>query len=600
MKSLKLLLIVIVISMTSLYTYAQTTLPSASAALADQTTNESAAFINVVTTSAISVVSGDKVLVVASYSNRLTENAGVNRNLFFNLTDGTNNSGEVIRTLAANKSTDYGMGSLVHIFSYSSSSSPTFILQHHSSSNKQLTTNGSITAIKLNDGTNVLNSANTITASAANMTSTWSPVSGSTTGSITSPSDGGYYVAATIQSCATVVPAEGQWKLQYSTDNSAWIDMGISINRTIASTGEFGIANLVGALPHNTVAGDYYFRVAHKSLSGTVSTDVAHLVAVSLSYGSGATSGAYPIVVDDPDGSATSGSAMVDASTITITPTQATSVFLNAQINMRGENTIEQPTFDLFVDDVSGGATMYSGLDHFRKITAGSTGSGSLVGITTTLTASTDYYYNVRQASDGTNILTTSNVVLVGFQLSSTAGPSESLPVDLLSFNAKLENYKINLLWSTASEVNNDYYTIEKSFDKENWVNIGELNGAGNSNSIIVYNFIYNKKNKSVLYYRLKQTDFDGKFTYSHIIVVIPQKSEMSIFPNPTNDKITISGVNINKDEIVIFNNLGQDLGSIVGIVSVSNMELVLSLSKLTSGVYFVKTNEKVFKVYKK
>lgn len=82
--------------------------------------------------------------------------------------------------------------------------------------------------------------------------------------------------------------------------------------------------------------------------------------------------------------------------------------------------------------------------------------------------------------------------------------------------------------------------------------------------------------------------------------MVIPNNSEISVFPNPTNNKITILGANINKDEIMILNNLGQDLGSEVEIISNSNTELVLSLSNLSSGVYFIKTNDKVFKVYKK
>ncbi len=597
MKLTKLMLVLLAISISTYYTNAQTTtLPSASASAVDQTT-KSTTFSAVATTSAISVANGDKVLVVSSYSNRLTENAGVNRNLYFNLSDGTNNSGEVIRTLAANKSTDYGMGSLVHIFSYTANSSPTFSLQHRTSSTKLLTTNGSITAIKLNDGTNVLGSVNTITQSATNMTTTWNAVSGSTSGVITSSSDGGFYVAATIQSSASVVPALGQWKLQYSQDNSNWIDLGITISRTIASTGEHGIVNLVGALPHYTTAGSYYFRVAHKSTLGTVSTDVAHLVAVSLAY----TGGAYPIVVDKPGGSTTSGSAKVDASVITITPTVATKVFLNAQINMEGDALISQPIFNLALYDLSGFSYVYNGMEHYRKIAdATSVGSGSLVGITGSLTASSEYEYIIRHASDGTNNLTTSNVVLVGFQLTSSTGPIVSLPVDLLSFNSKIDKNGVTLLWNTATEINNDYFTIEKSLDKNSWFSIGEIDGAGNSNSIIDYNFIDKDRTESVVYYRLKQTDFDGKYTYSNIEVVIPIKHDISIFPNPATDKIIISGADIDISDVMIVNVLGQNIISEVEIVSHSNSELVLDISSLSSGVYFVRLNDDIYKVYKK
>lgn len=245
--------------------------------------------------------------------------------------------------------------------------------------------------------------------------------------------------------------------------------------------------------------------MAHKSISGTVSTDVAHLVAVALSYGSGADTGSYPIVVDEPGGSTITGTTLVDASSITITPTEATDVFLNAQINMSGNATIQQPKFKLFVDN--GG---YDGLEHYRKIGDATTvGSGSLVGIATGLTA-TDYVYSVRHASDGTNILTTSNVVLVGFQLSSTTGTSVSLPIDLLSFDSEVKNDRVNLLWSTASEVNNDYFNIERSDNGKDWRTISETDGAGNSSQMMNYQIFDNSPISGKAYYRLKQTDFDG------------------------------------------------------------------------------------------
>ena len=70
--------------------------------------------------------------------------------------------------------------------------------------------------------------------------------------------------------------------------------------------------------------------------------------------------------------------------------------------------------------------------------------------------------------------------------------------------------------WSTASESDNDYFTIEKSNDLENWQEIATINGAGNSTSIIHYMFeIENLLKEKSGYYRLKQTDFNGQFSYS-------------------------------------------------------------------------------------
>lgn len=95
------------------------------------------------------------------------------------------------------------------------------------------------------------------------------------------------------------------------------------------------------------------------------------------------------------------------------------------------------------------------------------------------------------------------------------------MPVELLSFDANTDaqnNVKIN--WSTATETNSDYFTVEKSFDGTNWEIIGFVTSAGNSNQQIDYTFTDNNAQEGVSYYRLKQTDFDGKFEYFAAVAV--------------------------------------------------------------------------------
>jgi hypothetical protein len=92
-----------------------------------------------------------------------------------------------------------------------------------------------------------------------------------------------------------------------------------------------------------------------------------------------------------------------------------------------------------------------------------------------------------------------------------------TLPVKLLSFNATLANEKVNCAWETALEINNDYFTIEKSKDGNSFEAVGNVKGQGNSNRNIRYSYIDNNPFSGISYYRLKQTDFDGKYAYSSI-----------------------------------------------------------------------------------
>jgi hypothetical protein len=112
-----------------------------------------------------------------------------------------------------------------------------------------------------------------------------------------------------------------------------------------------------------------------------------------------------------------------------------------------------------------------------------------------------------------------------------------TLPIQLSPFTAQKTNSdEINLQWTTESEINNDYFTIERSSDGIAFETITKQKGAGNSTQKLFYSFIdklpFNGKN----YYRLKQTDYDGKFTFSQVVFVqINQtKDKIILYPNPS------------------------------------------------------------------
>jgi hypothetical protein len=99
-------------------------------------------------------------------------------------------------------------------------------------------------------------------------------------------------------------------------------------------------------------------------------------------------------------------------------------------------------------------------------------------------------------------------------------GIDNPLPIDLLSFTAKYQDGKVLLNWATGSEINNDYFTLERSRDAVSAEIIGFVDGAGNSSQTLHYEFIDHDPLPGISYYRLKQTDYDGSFEYSQWVAV--------------------------------------------------------------------------------
>lgn len=94
------------------------------------------------------------------------------------------------------------------------------------------------------------------------------------------------------------------------------------------------------------------------------------------------------------------------------------------------------------------------------------------------------------------------------------------LPVKLVSFEANSNGERIDINWATVTEINNNFFTIEKSKDLKNWEVVSNVSGAGNSNTTIEYFEVDYSPYQGVSYYRLKQTDYDGAFSYSNVVPV--------------------------------------------------------------------------------
>jgi len=137
------------------------------------------------------------------------------------------------------------------------------------------------------------------------------------------------------------------------------------------------------------------------------------------------------------------------------------------------------------------------------------------------------------------------------------------LPIELLSFNAEVVQNEVFLKWTTASEQNNDFFTIQRSVTGEVWENvIDKIDGAGNSTEIRHYNTSDGMPHAGVSYYRLKQTDYDGKFTYSSVKrVEVDHVYQLKAFPNPTKGKFKFTtGFEVERTQVKLINVMGQEV----------------------------------------
>ncbi len=178
---------------------------------------------------------------------------------------------------------------------------------------------------------------------------------------------------------------------------------------------------------------------------------------------------------------------------------------------------------------------------------------------------------------------------------------SVALPVSLLSFDAKLKRDNVvHLDWEVSSETNNDFYTIERSSDGSTWNQLMRIDGAGNANSSLEYSAIDRDPLKGTSYYRLKQTDLDGRFEYLQIRSIETNDVKIEFYPNPVDDKLTILGSKDELRDISIYNLSGQEI--IIGDRdwSQDQGELVIDMSTLKAGIYFLKTRLGVRMIYKK
>ena len=177
-----------------------------------------------------------------------------------------------------------------------------------------------------------------------------------------------------------------------------------------------------------------------------------------------------------------------------------------------------------------------------------------------------------------------------------TVNTCVALPIELISFEVRNNNGIVSLNWKTATETNNDYFTVEKSQNGSDFIALSTIKGAGDSQTLLNYRATDNNPYQGVSYYRLKQTDFNGNFTYSHLTYVNTE-SEINLFvyPNPNKGSFTLNIADeMEIGELILINALGQ----IVHKQNVMQGDTEINMQEPAVGIYNIivlRDNQKVY-----
>lgn len=161
------------------------------------------------------------------------------------------------------------------------------------------------------------------------------------------------------------------------------------------------------------------------------------------------------------------------------------------------------------------------------------------------------------------------------------------LPIELVDFKATCENSHTAITWTTASETNTHFFSIEFSSDAVIWTVVKQIKSAVNSTSTLHYSYTDLTSHQGISYYRLKQTDSDSSFKYSHSIAIENCRTEstnldVTIYPNPSKGMIQMY-CNGSEEQIIsinVYNVFGKQVFNTEGYLS------SIDLSHLEAGIY--------------
>jgi Secretion system C-terminal sorting domain len=177
------------------------------------------------------------------------------------------------------------------------------------------------------------------------------------------------------------------------------------------------------------------------------------------------------------------------------------------------------------------------------------------------------------------------------FSLWTVGNSNSALPVILSSFNTQCKNNGAHLLWTTETEINSDEFIIEKSNDAINWKSIGTITAKGSA-----ANYNFNDLEAGAAYYRLKQVDKDGSFTYSKVLKSDCEVKSITLmlYPNPATEytELVFTSDEAYNSNILVFAANGQAVRNIQTGVQKGLNKIRINLTGLSSGTYIIKLND--------
>jgi len=169
------------------------------------------------------------------------------------------------------------------------------------------------------------------------------------------------------------------------------------------------------------------------------------------------------------------------------------------------------------------------------------------------------------------------------------------LPIELISFQAGVAGRKVILKWITASELNNDYFTIERSADGERFIPIQRVSGAGTTSLQTTYETEDTSPLRGRSYYRLAQTDFDGTVSFSHIVLVEMDEEAAgvtAIYPNPISNgnviNVVFSATDSEEIEMILSDISGKPVWRATVPVVYGENNIPLATEFQSAGVYLL------------
>jgi len=164
------------------------------------------------------------------------------------------------------------------------------------------------------------------------------------------------------------------------------------------------------------------------------------------------------------------------------------------------------------------------------------------------------------------------------------------IPVELIKFDAKLINDEVQLGWEVATEINHDYYTIEKSENGTDYFDLANVDQRVEGTQSIQYQYIDRNLSAGTNYYRLSQTDLDGtsKVLATDVVNTFQKSNRINLYPNPTGaSRVTLDGLDTEVEYTISVSNIyGAQLSRLISTDDTGSYDL--DIESLSAGVYFI------------